>query len=54
MYKTTFKRTVIGDKVAHLKPQKFDVSIDFHALFHYFRIRKRCMEIYRNVEFLRF
>jgi len=26
----------MGDKVAHLKKQKLDVSIDFHALFHHY------------------
>jgi len=30
------KRTVIGDTVAHLKQQKLDVLIDFHALFHHY------------------
>jgi len=29
MYKTTFIKTVIGDVVAHLKPQKFTVLSDF-------------------------
>jgi len=33
--KTTFEKTVIGDRVAHVKQQKLDVSIDFHALFHH-------------------
>jgi len=37
MYKSKkqpLKRTVIGDKVAHLKQQKMATSIDFHALFN--------------------
>jgi len=29
MKKTTFIKTVIGDVVAHLKPQKFTVLSDF-------------------------
>jgi len=30
------KWTVIGDKVAHLKPQKIDISMDFHTEFHHY------------------
>jgi len=33
--KINVKKTVIGDKMAYLKQQKFDVSVDFHALFHH-------------------
>jgi len=34
--KQRLKRSVIGDKVAYLKQQKLDVSIDFHPLFHHY------------------
>jgi len=47
--KVFLKKTVIGYKVAHLKQQKLDVSIDFHALCHHYSAARSsdtyCMEI---------
>jgi len=34
--KNNVKKTLIGDKVAHLKQQKLDDLIDFHAQFHHY------------------
>jgi len=59
--KQRLKRTVMVDKVAHLKQQRLDFSTDFHALFHrysaagfYWRVVvKRCVEIYRSRRFFR-
>jgi len=33
--KTKFEKDSYGDKMAHLKPQKIDILIDFLALFHH-------------------
>jgi len=42
---TTFIKTVTGDKVAHLKQQNLDVSIDFHALFHHYMSVESCCTV---------
>jgi len=45
--KQRLKGTVICDKVAHLKQQNFDLSIDFHALFDGSPLRRsRILVIY--------